>query len=462
MGPQLTGDETALWTAATHVLDANWTGTATAPSPGLYPHQWSWDSAFIAIGLAHLDQERAERELLSLFDGQWASGRLPHIIYDDAAADDYFPGPEFWASHRFPGAPQVRTSGIVQPPVHARAALTVFTRAPDRDAARRFLAAMYPRLAAQHHYLRTRRDVTGGGLAVIVHPWESGLDNSPAWDPFLEGLAKAPSGDFVRKDLRHVAATERPGDADYRAYVALADSYRDIGYDDDLLAAKHPFVIEDPLFNAVLLDGELCLAEIARHLGRDPVPHERVAKAVHHALVTRLWDDERGVFVARDARSGTRATAATIAGFVPLLDPWLPADLTERLTGLLRSPRFIGGSRFPVPSNDLRAPTFDRRRYWRGPVWVNTNWLVWTGALRAGRADVAATIRDATLGLLVRAGFREYFDPLDGSGLGAHDFSWSAALALDMLAAEPPDTAAAERRRGTVAPPPTDTEDAHE
>jgi glycogen debranching enzyme len=427
--------------AAAATLTGNWTGTATLPSRTQYPHQWSWDSAFIAIGLAQVGQERAQRELLSLLGAQWGIGRLPHIVYNDATDEAYFPGPGFWASRRLPGAPAVSTSGIVQPPVHARAALTVFTQATDQVSARRFLAEAYPKLAAQHRYLIDHRDLDGGGLASIVHPWESGMDNSPAWDPFLAGLTR--SRPFVREDLHHVPAAERPSDADYSAYVSLAENYRDLGYDDRRVLAKHPFTVEDPLFNAILLDGELCLAEIARRLGRDPEPHRTAAHSIHRALLARLWDEELGTFVARDTRTGTRATAATVAGLVPLLDPWLPAGVRRRLIDLLVSSAFIGGCHYPVPTYDLREPTFDRRRYWRGPTWVNTNWLVWIGALRAGRADVARTVRDATLELVERSGFREYFDPLDGSGRGAHDFSWSAALTLNMLAAgEEPDHAA--------------------
>jgi mannosylglycerate hydrolase MGH1-like protein len=426
--------------AAVATLAGNWTGAATLPSRRQYPHQWSWDSAFVAVGLAEVDQERAQRELLGLLGAQWSTGRLPHIVYNDAAGEAYFPGPGFWASRRMPGAPAVSTSGIVQPPVHARAALTVYTRAGDRAAALRFLSAAYPGLAAQHRYLIEHRDLDGGGLASIVHPWESGTDNSPAWDPFLAGPAG--STPFVRRDVRHVPAAERPSDADYAAYVSLAESYRDLGYDDRRLLAKHRFTVEDPMFNAILLDGELCLAEIARRLGRDPGPHHRAAHAVHRGLLARLWDEDRGTFVARDTRTGVRAPAVTVGGLLPLLDPWLPARVRERLVGLLLSPAFAGGCRYPVPTYDLRSPGFDRYRYWRGPTWVNTNWLVWIGLLRAGRPDVARTVRASTLELLERSGFREYFDPIDGTGRGAHDFGWSAALALTMLAAgdepEPP------------------------
>src|SRR5690606_12455213 len=107
MTSRLTGDETALWTAAARVLDANWTGTATAASPGLYPHQWSWDSAFISMGLARHRRDRAEAELLSLFRGQWADGTLQHIVFDTSLARyAYFPGPDLRRSERQPGAPR--------------------------------------------------------------------------------------------------------------------------------------------------------------------------------------------------------------------------------------------------------------------------------------------------------------------------------------------------------------------
>jgi hypothetical protein len=64
------------------VLDFNWTGEYTMPGPRLYPHQWSWDSAFIAIGYSHYDQERATRELRHLFEAQWKNGLLPQLVFN--------------------------------------------------------------------------------------------------------------------------------------------------------------------------------------------------------------------------------------------------------------------------------------------------------------------------------------------------------------------------------------------
>ena len=74
---------TDLLSEAYHVLDLNDRTAYTQPAPDLYPHQWLWDSCFIAIGLRHRDIERAMAEILSLFRGQWQNGMLPNIIFSD-------------------------------------------------------------------------------------------------------------------------------------------------------------------------------------------------------------------------------------------------------------------------------------------------------------------------------------------------------------------------------------------
>jgi hypothetical protein len=56
-------DELELVQSAKKVLDGNWTGEFTIPSATLYPHQWSWDSCFIAIGNSYFDTDRSMKEL---------------------------------------------------------------------------------------------------------------------------------------------------------------------------------------------------------------------------------------------------------------------------------------------------------------------------------------------------------------------------------------------------------------
>ncbi|WP_433254393.1 MGH1-like glycoside hydrolase domain-containing protein [Streptosporangium sp. CA-135522] len=420
-------DDAALGREAWSVLDANWTGSATVPAPGLYPHQWNWDSTFVAIGLARWDTRRAGAELLSLLAGQWRTGMVPHIVFHPAHAEAYFPGPSVWRSRDNPASPNgVLTSGLTQPPLQALAVWWVWRHATDRDEAAALVRRLYPMLAAQHDYLATTRDLGGGGLAAIVHPWESGMDDSPVWDAPLGAL---PPVHYAYR--RHESPDDHPDNHQDR-YIWLAGRYRDSGYDGTYLRDDHPFAIEDPMFNGIWLASCQALAELAPLAGADPARHWEAAERIRKGLLERLWAD--GVFRARDLRSGRLSPVCTVGCFGPLLDPGLPADRVEKLVGVLQSPRFMGAAGYPVPSCEIRAPQFDRSRYWRGPSWVNTNWLLRRALAVHGLSEPVRMLGAGTLRLVRQAGFRECFDPFDGSGRGSRDFSWSAALTLDLLA----------------------------
>ncbi|GLZ10836.1 hypothetical protein Acsp04_10710 [Actinomadura sp. NBRC 104425] len=421
-------DAAGLRRAAARVLLANWTGSSTVPSRTLYPHQWSWDSAFIALGLRHLSPRRAQVELETLLGAQWDDGRLPHIVFDAATpADAYFPGPDFW---RAGPSPKVRTSGIVQPPVHALAAWRVHRADPAEAARRGFLARAYPRLAAWHRYLGTCRDLGGHGLAAIVHPWESGMDNSPCWDGPLARVEPVPPSRFRRRDLDHAASADRPTDRDYGRYVRLARDYRDHGYDD--AAAPHAFAVEDPAFNALLVLSELALARIAEAVGADPAPHRRRAEQVTAALLDRLWDAPSGLFLCRDLVGGGPIREHGVGGLVPLAVPGLPvaADLVRTAVG----ERFGLGRVHMVPSYDLTGHAFEPARYWRGPSWFNMSRLVHMGLLEHGETARADALRASMLNAAGRSDFAEYIDPLTGEGHGSTGFAWTAATVLDLLA----------------------------
>ncbi|WP_103351282.1 trehalase family glycosidase [Amycolatopsis sp. CA-128772] len=400
---------------AATVLAGNWLGSSTVPSRGLYPHQWSWDSAFIAFGLRHLAPERARGELRTLFSAQWRDGRVPHIVFDpDTPPEAYFPGPSFWRAGR--------TSGLVQPPVHARAVLAVHEAEPDHG----FLAELYPKLVAWHEYLRTRRDAGGRGLVAIVHPWESGMDNSPAWDGPLSRVT--PATGFVRRDLAHGEAGDRPGDDDYGRYVRLAADYRDSGYRD-----FGDFVVEDPGFNALLADAELALAGIADELGLPSDAHREAAARVEKALQETLWNHD--FFFTRDVRTGTLTREYTCAGLLPLVLPGLA--VAPALLATATGPRFRLGRVHGVPSHDLTSPSFDPGRYWRGPSWANVGWLVRRGLLHHGEFALAEALGGDLVEIAARTGFAEYCDPLTGAGHGTRSFSWTAALTVDLLSAQP-------------------------
>jgi hypothetical protein len=164
-----------LSTRAQAILRGNDRGGYTVPNSRVYPFQWNWDSALVSLGFAEFDLERAWREIETLFAAQWPDGFVPHIVFWQRD-DGYFPGPDVWATHTDPP-----TSGITQPPVAATAVRFLWERA-DSVTYRKRLAALFPKLLAWHRWFARVRDPFGSGLAVAVHPWETGRDNSPEWD----------------------------------------------------------------------------------------------------------------------------------------------------------------------------------------------------------------------------------------------------------------------------------------
>jgi neutral trehalase len=417
------------------VLAINDTGNSTKPAPTLYPHQWNWDSCFIAIGLAHYNPPRAATELVSLLRGQWRNGMVPQIVFNPQATG-YFPGPEVWQSQRSPHAPRtVATSGITQPPLLATAALAVYRNDPDRDHATAFVRAIYPRILAYHEFLYRERDPDGSDLAIVVHPWESGLDNSP---PYLDAgsrvhLTYRPQ--YTRLDTQHVSIANRPSDKDYDLFVWLLEQMRMVDYDWQRYLHSAPLQVHDVLFNSILCQANADLAALAEIAGYDPSIAHRWHARTSKAINQQLWDETDGAYYSYDRVADCLLKVDTIVSFLPLYASIPPPERAKRLVDRLRDPaRYWPANGFPVPTVAINSPWFNAENYWLGPVWVNTNWLVIQGLERYGQKDLAAAVESTTLALIARSGYREYFNPLTGAGYGTDSFSWTAALTIDLLA----------------------------
>ena len=110
--------------------------------------------------------------------------------------------------------------------------------------------------------------------------------------------------------------------------------------------------------------------------------------------LAELWDPEASRFGALDVIEHERSVEDTIISFAPLLDPDLPKEQLDSIMADLRSAHFHPDrpTAFVAPSYDLLAADFDERRYWRGPVWINTNWLLWMGLRQHGQDAEAEAI----------------------------------------------------------------------
>ena len=350
------------------------------PSPGRYPWQWYWDSCFAAIVWRRFEPGRARAELESLLAAQQPDGFIGHTI--------------FWnqpvslirlAFYNVASRSSFQT-GTIQPPLLAWA-WKIAVGDP----------AMEPRIGRHMDWLTANRDLEGDGLLWILQPDESGLDASPKFEPVWGRRSNGRLG-----------------------FPLLVRRNRKLGFDARRVrAAGHPLLCET-LVNTMW---SLSLQAMGR-------------PSATPALIERLWDERRGLFIDEVRPGGARPDVLTWTAFAPLALADLPEEIGRRLIEehLLNAREF----RTPVapPSVSASEPSYEPdgghgpiRRYWRGPTWVNSAWMAWLGLRRLGYEAEAQHLADGVIGAVAREGLREYYDPRTGKGLGAKDFAWSALVA---------------------------------
>ena len=390
-------DPDAIRTMCEATLRANWRegvrGTDgarfayTRPSPSRYPFQWYWDSCFAAIVWRRFDRARARAELESLLCAAREDGFIGHTIFWDTPLN---------RRQRLTynvGSPDASMTSTIQPPLLAWA-WSVVVGDP----------AAVPAIARHHDWLAHNRDLEGDGLIWIIQPDESGLDASPQFDA-----------------IWGAQAVGLPG------FPLLIRQNRRRGFD----------------LGRVVRDGRPACCEVATNvlyalsllaLGRP---------SLTGTIVERMYDERAGLFRPLARPAPRTQPAVTWAALSPLALPDLPGEIATRLI----EEHLLDAERFwlpvPPPSVDARERSFSRRestlgirRYWRGPTWINSAWLLWMGLERMGYREHADTMRDRIAAAVLREGLREYYDPFDGRGMGARAFAWSA-LAMEMVEPDP-------------------------
>ena len=409
--------------AAQATLRANDRGGYTVPNPRIYPFQWNWDSAFVAMGFGTFDLPRAFNEIDLLLKGQWDNGLVPHIVFH-APADNYFPGPAVWGTNQ-----PTPSSGITQSPVLASAARRLWDQTKGQLDAEARLAAIYPGLVRYHDWWATTRDPDATGLVTTLHPWETGGDNSPAWDQPLERVPTDTVTPIVRRDDKVVDPSMRPLALDYQRYIHLVDTYRAVGWDPAKMLKIAPFRVADIGTNAILHRAETDLLALSHRFGT-PAERARIAARIPTmaTAIARQWNAADNHFYSRDLISDTPIKVATSAGFLPLWSGAASPTQAAALEATLN--RWLTQVAYAVPSTNPADPRYEPRRYWRGPIWSVVNWMIAEGFGAYGLTAPANRIRADTRALVTKNGHWEYFDPTDGTGLGGPDFSWTAAIDL--------------------------------
>jgi hypothetical protein len=364
------------------------------PSPSHYYWQWYWDSAFHAIVWRRFAPERSRLELTSLLNGGTEDGFIGHTIFWDRPVDLRR---RFTYNIASRSAPSTST---IQPPLLAWA-----WRIAVGD------PAQEPRIAQHHRWLTEHRDLDGDGLLWIVQPDESGLDSSPKFDAVWGRRAHAHLG-----------------------FIALIQRNRRRAWN-----AKRILDDGGPLLCEVVVN---VLWGLARMAAGEP--------SITPAIVERFWDERRGLFldvargdVAREGETDAveggdrRVRTSTWSALAPLALPDLPEEIGRRLVDehLLDPDRYW--TPYPPPSVSAAEDSFEPRdwqnwlvrRYWRGPTWINSAWMIWLGLVRLGYAEQAEAMAAKLGEVYVREGSREFYEPFTGEGLGARDFGWSTLTA---------------------------------
>lgn len=366
-------------------LDAAWVETEgyTAPNSDVYPWLWLWDSCFHALVWERLGESaRAVAELtaaLSTIDG---AGFVPHMGY----MLDPDTSIELWGRRG--------SSSITQPPMFGHAIAELHRRgvavsSDVVDAATRGLRFLVER--------RARVD----GLIEVVHPWETGCDDSPRWDDLCPGdgfdigrwrafkvevldhIERGPAGEPLHNPAFAV------GSAGFTALTVFnARELHEVTGDD------------------VLLDGLDALV----------------------AALDRRFDPDRRTWVDTGPAADGSGAIRTADGILPLLVT-ADVDAARRVVAELLDEDAYAGAYGPRGQH-VGEPTYDPLTYWRGGVWPQLAYLVWVALRRGGHADAAEVVRTTTVDGATTSGLAEYWDGESGAGLGAIPQSWTGLVVL--------------------------------
>jgi putative isomerase len=337
------------------------TREAMTPSKIHYVGVWQWDAYFHALAYRHVEMNLAKDQLRVVLDHQRSDGMIPDAVHDEGTVTRL----------TFPVE-----ADVTKPPLVAWAAWKLYEIDHDVE----FLNEVYEPIVRWNNWWFEKNDVDGNGLCEYLHPYSSGLDDSPLWD---DGVP-----------------------------------------------------VESPDLNTYLYLQQEVLSKMARVIGDEAEAERWAQRAETQAarMVRWMWDEDAGLFWANRPNHGSRVTVLTPFSLFPLLTGRLPARITRRLIEHLTDEREFW-SRYPLPTVALNDPKYDPLTMWRGPTWVNVNYLMIEGLQRTGYVELARELRRRTLDLLcLHDDIYEYYQPQTGEvpPKAASIFGWSAAVFIDL------------------------------
>lgn len=329
--------------------------------------------------------KRAVEELESIIDSQWKNGMLPHIRFVKGE-EGYSPDANEWGAFGQTKKDTFETSGITQPPVMGMA-LEKICNHKEAKAYLNQIIAIAQGTEEFHDFLFECRDMENESLVCIVHPWESGLDNSPIYDLPNENAKEQLDSMNIkqqilkRKDINRVIAEFRPGEKDYDVYGKLMGYYKQVEYDQKNMARHCPFRVQDLLYNLLLYRSMLSLQSVYSFLQKATSSsefhslHEKnrlKANALKEAMFEKLYDKEQEAFYSYDLNGKMLLKINTIQSLMAKL---FFSSSEKEAQQAIEAYQESHEVHF-MSTSDKEKSCFDALKYWRGPVWPVTNWLI--------------------------------------------------------------------------------------
>ena len=391
MTPGTAGLEAQARAGAERLLADHWDEARghTYPNRKTYPHQWLWDSCFAAVAWDATGRaDRGLRELTNALAGQLRDGFVPHMRYAGPATGR---------------GPRTDVSSFTQPPIFAHTArvLAEHVEVP---------ADVLTRVERGLAWLWEKRR-TPDGLIVLVHPWESGADDSPRWDSWAAAFLHASDWTRLRWRRWRWSALDR--------HLVEQAEFDETG----VAVGSKSFVCAPAAFNALAAHAAAEYAALTGDTGWANRSAELASLIDRHMwnATTGLWSDVAVV------GGGESVHVPTLDGVLGALVTTDAAKATRALDQLADVRRFAAPFGLNFVAREARS--YHPDQYWRGSAWMQMNYLARLAALRWERDDLVNAIRAMSIRGALSGGFAEHWNPQTGRGRGAIPLTWSALVA---------------------------------
>ncbi|HME52168.1 MAG TPA: trehalase family glycosidase [Candidatus Lokiarchaeia archaeon] len=376
-------------------------------------HQWLWDSGFHMITWSYRDVQNSIADLRTMLQFQRHDGFIPEMVFWGTESKTFLAK----LFNSVIGYSSDQYTDITQMPMLPYAVRAIWNATNDVTLLEEFV----PKIVAYFDWWEITRDPDGDGLVSIIHPWESGIDASPLYDP-VHAIKPKNQGKFWKT---------------YPKFLLLLHAYRKAGWNIPKILAMEKFNVEDVGVCSVYAAGWGVLAKLASEY--DQYLAARCRDKQHFfekAIVKKCWDEKNKRFISYFHLKGEErvSMAETVQSLFPLLLETIPDEMLEAVLENLQNPEKFLLS-YPIPSVAKSEPSFNPNRnrlLWRGTTWPIDQWFVMEGLINHGRENIAQQLLESWIDLYKKHGIWEYYNPLTGEGLGEEGIGMSTVI-VDMI-----------------------------